>query len=464
MMRARLLALLLSAFGCILVLLGLAVAGSLAAGPQQALFAERLRDATRFASAAAQLAGSPATDAALRDDVARYGDVYGVATALVGESGQILVSSRQPPDLTEREAQSLVHDGLAGHQSEQPPIIWPWREDPLMVAVPVFDGGDVIAAVVIVSPTDRLRRAIGRDLAWLVVGALTALALLVLVASRLSIWVLRPVSLLDSAVHDIGGGRLSARVMDGQGPKELRGLARSFNRMVDTVEGTMTRQREFAVNVSHQLRNPLAALMLRIDLLGLDLGADRQAGIEELQREAQHLRATLDELLRFATVYPAEAGAGLTDVTEVVSGRMTAWRPMAERGNVLMRSDWSPPVIGYLDPRLTASALDAVLDNAIKFSPPGGTVRVSVTGLSDVVRVTVTDEGPGVPPEDLNRIGVRFWRGGHGQRHPGSGVGISTARALLAAFGATIDIAAGQPRGLRVTLNLPRDARPGRQP
>ncbi|GII26233.1 sensor histidine kinase [Planosporangium mesophilum] len=462
-MRIRLLTLLLSAFGCILVLLGLAVARSLAAGPQQALFAERLRDATRFASAA-QLAGSPATDAALREDVARYGEVYGVAAALLGESGQILISSRRSPDLTGGQARSLVRGGLAGHQSEQPPVIWPWDDDTLVVSVPVFDGGDVIGAVVIVSPTDRLRGAIGRDLLWLVVGGLTAMALLVLVASRLSTWVLRPVSLLDGAVHDISGGRLSARVMDGQGPKELRGLAQSFNRMADTVEGIMTRQREFAVNVSHQLRNPLAALMLRIDMLGLDLGDDRGGGVGELQREARHLQATLDELLRFATAYPSEVGAGPTDVTEVVAGRMAAWVPMADSGDVVLRPDWSPPVIGYLDPRLTASALDAVLDNAIKFSPPGGTVRVSVTGSADLVRVAVTDEGPGVPPEDLDRIGVRFWRGSHGQRHPGSGVGVSTARALLAAFGGTIDIAAGQPHGLRVTLNLPRDARPDGQP
>jgi signal transduction histidine kinase len=462
-MRARLLTLLLSAFGCILVMLGLATATSLAAGPQQALFAERLRDATRFASTA-QLASGPEANVGLRDDLVRYGEVYGVAAALVDESGQIVVSSRPPPDLTTRESRSLVHDGLAGHQSEVPPTIWPWRDDPLMVAVPVIHDGDVLGAMVIVSPTDRLRRAISRDLAWLVVGGLTALALLVLIASRLATWALRPVYLLDSAAHDISDGRLSARVVDRQGPKELRRLTTSFNRMVDTVEDTVTRQREFAVNVSHQLRNPLAALMLRIDLLGLDLGAEHPAGFDELQREALHLRATLDELLRFATACPGEAGAGLTDVTDIARDRMTAWTPMARLGNVLMRPDWSGPEIGYLDPRLTASALDAVLDNAIKFSPPGGTVCVSVTGSSDLVRLTVTDEGPGLPPEDLDRIGVRFWRGEHARSQPGSGVGISTARALLAAFGGTLDITAAGRCGLRVALNFPRDPRPGGQP
>ena len=415
-MRARLLILLLSAFGCILAMLGLATATSLATGRQQELFTERLRDATRFASTA-QLADTPAANGALRDDLIRYGEVYGVTAALVNEAGQVVASSLPPPDLTGRNARSLVSDGLAGHQSDQPPTIWPWHDAPLRVAVPVIHDGEVIGTVVIVSPTDRLRGAVGRDLARLVIGTVTGLTLLVLLALRLSRWALRPVYLLDNAAHEISDGRLSARVTDGEGPPELRRLTRSFNRMVDTVEDAMIRQREFAVNVSHQLRNPLAALMLRLDLLELDLdrGAGRRAAVQDARREAQHLRGTLDELLRFATACPARTGAGPTDITTIIRERMAAWEPMARRGGVRLRADCPAPVTAHIDPRLTASALDAVLDNAIKYSPAGGTVRVSVS-------VSVSDSvGRGRGRWRGERLGRRRARRGPADRHrPGA--------------------------------------------
>jgi signal transduction histidine kinase len=108
-----------------------------------------------------------------------------------------------------------------------------------------------------------------------------------------------------------------------------------------------------------------------------------------------------------------------------------------------------------VDPIGFGSALDAVLDNALKFSPEGGTVAVTVRlGRRDVT-VTVADQGPGLTEEELSRVGDRFWRSARHQNVDGSGLGLSIARTLLLAGGGSLEFAAVEPTGLAVTLSVP---------
>ena len=108
---------------------------------------------------------------------------------------------------------------------------------------------------------------------WLLIvaGELAAMLLAVGAAFRLTGWVLRPVRVLDAVTHDIATGRMKSRVAAAGGPPELRRLARSFNEMADNVEEVLEQQRAFVADASHQLRNPLSALLLRIELLALEL-------------------------------------------------------------------------------------------------------------------------------------------------------------------------------------------------
>jgi signal transduction histidine kinase len=454
-MRARLIALLLLLSGCVLLALGVPLADSLANGREQALYVDRLQDASRFASIV-QHASSASDEAALHDDLVRYGDVYGVTAALVDQSAQPVASAGRPLDLGAPATRRRIHDGLAGHQSEQPPTIWPWQTEDLVVTVPVIQGDDVVGTVVIASPTDRLRLAVARDLAWLGVGELAAVALVVFAAIRLAVWVLRPVYLLDAAAHEVSSGRLSTRVLGCQGPGELRRLVESFNTMVGAVENAVVRQRNFAADASHQLRNPLAALMLRLETFGLGLDQLQRTEYEEVRKEAGRLHATVDELLALATAQESRGRAVRVDLGQMVSSRVAAWQLSARGKNVRFDVPEAVHVDAYVDPCLTASALDAVLDNAIKFSPEAGTVSIFIVGLPDAVHLTVADNGPGLRPEEFDRIGDRFWRSPETQDIAGSGLGLSIASNLLAACGGTIRFAPAVPRGLQVTFELPK--------
>src|SRR2546430_2956676 len=260
-MRARLIALLVVLMGSLLAALTVPFAQDLAARRQQIMFVDRLQDTIGIASAGQQ----DEDDVAQRDlsaALGRYAELYGIQAAVVYRSNLTVRAHGGPDiDLNRSDVKEAIASGLAGHQSAAPPIIWPWSDRPMVVVVPIIRTNDVIGVALTVSSTAQLRSAVTRRLVVIGIGEVITLILLVALALRLAGWVLRPVYLLDGAAHEISTGRLSTRVGADRGPIELRRLGTSFNQMANAVEGAMERQRAFVADASHQLRNPLSALL-----------------------------------------------------------------------------------------------------------------------------------------------------------------------------------------------------------
>lgn len=277
-------------------------------------------------------------------------------------------------------------------------------------------------------------------------------------AFRLTGWVLRPVRVLDSVTHDIATGRMNSRVAATGGPPELRRLALSFNEMADNVEEALEQQRAFVADASHQLRNPLAALLLRIELLALELPEGNEE-IASVRTEGKRLAQVLDDLLDLALAEHTAAELRLIDVGALTGERVVSWRPVAEDKGVLLTGECGA-VTAWADPVALSSALDAVIDNALKFTPGGEEVAVTVAVSPDAasVSVVVADQGPGLTEDELSRVGDRFWRSGRHQNVKGSGLGLSITRVLLTAGGGSLTFAPNDPHGLRVTVTVPRHA------
>ncbi|UCM90837.1 sensor histidine kinase [Streptomyces marincola] len=466
-MRSRLLPLLIVLLAGVLLALGVPLATSQARSEQQRVVVDRIDDTTRFASLTqfvtdGEVGGvGDARLSTLRAELAAYHDVYGIRAGVFSRDGSALAAAptgwRAPggargPEFTE---------ALAGRRSQGPSQVWPWQRDRrLVVASPVIRDGDVIAVVVIDSPTGALRERILRGWAGIAAGEAAAMLLAFAAAFRLTGWVLRPVRVLDKAAHDIATGRLTARVAPSGGPPELRRLAHSFNEMADNVEEVLERQRAFVADASHQLRNPLSALLLRIDLLALEL-PEGNAEVASVREEGKRLARVLDGLLDLALAEGTPADLRVTDVAALVAERVAAWRPVAERAGVTVALTGPAAVTAWADPVGLSSALDAVVDNALKFTPAGGEVHVAVIAGRDEVTVVTADDGPGLAAEELERIGDRFWRSGRHQNVSGSGLGLSIVGALLAAAGAAIAYEPNEPSGLRVTVTVPRHAPEG---
>ncbi|MFC9488139.1 sensor histidine kinase [Streptomyces hydrogenans] len=459
-MRTRLLPLLIVLMAGVLLALGFPLAASLAAAQQQRVVVDRLDDAARFA-ALAQFVGDPATGSderrtTLGGELASYHDVYGIRAGIFYRDNRAMAAA--PEDWVvpyEGEGRRAFNEALLGRRSHDPPQVWPWQPHArLTIASPVVRDGDVVAVVVTDSPTGELRARILRG--WLVIFAGEAAAMLLAVgaAVRLTGWVLRPVRVLDGVTHDIATGRMNSRVAEAGGPPELRRLARSFNEMADHVEESLEQQRAFVADASHQLRNPLAALLLRIELLALELPEGNEE-IASVRTEGKRLAQVLDDLLDLALAEHASADLRLTDVGALTAERIASWRPVADDKGVRLVGECGAAT-GWADPVALSSALDAVVDNALKFTPAGERVTVRVLPGKGAVEVVVADLGPGLTDEELSRVGDRFWRSGRHQNVKGSGLGLSIARVLLTATGGGISFAPNDPHGLRVTVTVPR--------
>lgn len=453
----------------VLLALGFPLAGSMAAAHQQRLVVDRIDDTARFAALAQYVTARPSAArgqgeggrlVTLRSELERYHDLYGIRAGVFYRDRSAMAvapGGGQVPSVGEGEGDQAFREALAGRRSHDPPQVLPWQQRRLAVASPVVRDGDVVAVVVTDSPTGQLRSRILHSWLLLAAGELAAMLLAVSAAIRLTGWVLRPVRILDAATHDIATGRLKSRVAASVGPPELRRLARSFNEMADNVEDVLEQQRAFVADASHQLRNPLSALLLRIELLALEL-PDGNEEIASVQTEGKRLASVLDDLLDLALAEHARADLRVTDIAAMTTERVEAWKPLADREGVRLRYDGPAAATGWADPVTLSSALDAVVDNALKFTPEAESVTVSVAPDGDTTRIVVADGGPGLDQDELARIGDRFWRSSRHQNVSGSGLGLSICRALLAAGDATMSFEPNQSRGLRVTIRVPRTA------
>ncbi|PWR11068.1 two-component sensor histidine kinase [Micromonospora acroterricola] len=453
-MRRRLVISYLLLMVLVLIALETPLAITLASRETERVRADRLADATRFASLAGPAlrgGGSGPLEAELRS----YEELYAFGAAVVDRDRDTVVASVnwQPATGTT----TALDIALSGQQTSAPGSVWPWTAGAVVVAVPINDGGEVLGAVVIVTPADPIRRTVTAW--WLLLalaGMLTVLAC-VLTAFGLAGWVLRPVTELDAVTHEIAEGDRGARVQHRLGPPELRRLAASFNHMADVVSDVMDRQRAFVAHASHQLRNPLTALRLRVEELGPSLTdpegrSEHRLALEETDR----LALVLDALLTLARAEREENERITVDAAAVAASRVAAWAPLARHRSVALRlATAGAPAYARTVPTAVDQALDALIDNAVKFSGAGGAVTVTVSRRDDGVALEVRDTGPGMTESQLGQATERFWRAPDAQNVDGAGLGLTIAAVLVDASDGRLTMRPGEPRGLVAGLWFP---------
>lgn len=446
--------------------LGLAVplCGSIAARGTADMLLDRLNDTARFASIA-EPAVVNGTGGMLEAELAAYDHLYGIGAVVVDRHGRVVAASRPGLDLAALDPglnpgdppPEAVRNALAGNRMGADTVVYPWQDTPLIVAEPVGRSGEIVGAAVTASPTGSLRRA--TLVQWVVAaGAIAVLmAVGISAAGPLTRWVLRPIDDLDEATRAVAQGSLGIRVRTAAGPVELRRLGESFNRMADTITTMLETQRVFVAYAGHQVRNPLAALRLRVEALSRHLGEEGRQDHRLALDEVDRITRICDSLLTLARTEDAEHTEVWEEVGDVVEDRLRSWAPIAERaGAVLVREGGDGVRVRCVEGTLD-QALDALIDNALKFGGEG--VRVTVRVLEPEpgpdgaghVDVHVVDDGPGLPPDQLAAATRPFWSdGGVG----GSGLGLSIVVTLLELQGAGLSLTPAEPRGIDARIRL----------
>jgi signal transduction histidine kinase len=453
-MRTRLLLVLLSLVALLLIASGTLLAQSYAAGLSQTRFFALLGDAGNLAGPA---------DAVLREGVGKLRlaellrndeAVHDVRVTVIDSNGDPVPGLEGDTRIATGDIDGAKHAALAGQPPARPRTVWPWRREPLVVGAPVGRESQIVGAVIVVAPTDDLRGQVADRLLLLAAGGSAVLLLVSLIGVLpLARWILRPVEDLATAVRRITAGDSDARVPEREGPPELRGLAAAFNRMAESVSAALERQRAFAADASHQLRNPLTTLRLRIDNLALHVKPAGERDLHAALSETDRLAATIDVLLDLARAEATADELHVVDVAKIAAGRVEALRPAFADAGIALRLSAPEACPAYCHAAGVEQALDALLDNARKFG--GSTpVEVTVAAGSNGVRVRVRDHGPGLSEAERSSAGERFWRSPRHQNVDGTGLGLTIARALLANGGGRLELHDALP-GLAADIVLP---------
>ena len=261
--------------------------------------------------------------------------------------------------------------------------------------------------------------------------------------------------------REILGGALDRRIpLTGRGD-EFDQLAENLNAMLERLEKLMTGMRQVTDNVAHDLRSPLSRLRSRLEvtLLGDPDTAQYRKALEDTVAEVDGVLATFNALLGIARI---EAGTVEGDMAPIDLATLAAdaaelYQPLAEERGLAFETDLTPGLTIHANRHLLSQAIANLLDNAIKSAPEGGVVSLGTLLRDGRPAITVSDNGPGIPPEKREAVLGRFVRLEESRNTPGSGLGLSLVAAAAEHHGAALRLDDNRP-GLRVEIAFPAPA------
>lgn len=309
-------------------------------------------------------------------------------------------------------------------------------------------------------PMDPSMAALAR---WSAGVGLTALALAAVAGWYVADRIAGPLEAVAQAARQMGLRDLSERVPEPKSDDEIADLAREFNRMAERLHHEDVARRQLLADVAHELRHPVAVIQGQLELI--------QDGVRPMTPE--NLAGLQDEVIRLGRMIgdlrdlsQAEAGA-LTlstrpvQVGETLDSLMATFGPVAEEQGITLEAATAPDTPAVMaDPQRLRQVLVNLVSNALRYTPPGGRIRLAARPLSGMVEISVTDTGSGIDPADLPHIFDRFYRGDRSRSRQtgGSGLGLAISRSLVQAHGGTIWAESTPGAGSSFVVQLPAAA------
>ncbi len=349
----------------------------------------------------------------------------------------------------------------SGHQVAKFGQIPGHAGETISVAVPILTGGQAVGAVSIHAPFLALRQTIQAVIRIIWISAALALALAVVLTYWNSWRIAGPLIRLAGLAREVARGNFGVRLPE-TSADEVGRLAASFNHMAAELERQEAMRGDFLASVAHELRSPLTSIRgFSRAILDGTAGPEQQAHyLEIIRSEADRLARLTGDLLDLAQfdagqMHLARAAMDLNELARRVMASLTP-QVEAARLDLELATDIFPIMV-LADRDRVEQILANLLNNAVRYSPPGGRIDIRIRRDDRVARVDVSDKGVGIPPEDLFRIWERFYRVDKSRSRAlgGTGLGLALVKELVEAHGGTVGVESALGKGTTFWFTLP---------
>jgi two-component system heavy metal sensor histidine kinase CusS len=304
------------------------------------------------------------------------------------------------------------------------------------------------------SSDEQVEREFGVLLIVVLSGSILASALIAITVTRHG---LRPLGEMTRSLERIGPTHLNERVAPGGWPRELQPLAVAFDDMLARLEVSFTRLSQFSADLAHELRTPIANILgeAQVALTRERSPEEYREVIESTVAECERLSGIVDNLLFVARVDAARESIERKefDGRAAVEKIAAFYRTIAEDRHIAINCTGEGEIYG--DPVLFGRAVSNLVDNALRFTPDGGTIQISITVKAAHSEVTVSDNGCGIAPEHLPRVFDRFYRVDSSRSSDGAGLGLALVKSIVDLHGGSAKIESEANRGTTGTVTFP---------
>jgi heavy metal sensor kinase len=265
---------------------------------------------------------------------------------------------------------------------------------------------------------------------------------------------------VSQTAMEISKGALDKRVPFKARGEEIERLATTFNHMLDRINHLIKGMREMSDNIAHDLRSPLARIrgVAEMALTTSTTEEEHKAMAASMLEECDRLLGMINAMLDIAE---AESGAGEikleeVDLVSVIQRACELFQAIAEDNGVTITAELAESCLVYGETRKLQRMVANLLDNALKFTPPEGTVKVSLKADNGQVAIVVSDTGIGISEADLPHVFKRFYRCDNSRAQHGTGLGLSLVKAIAGSLGGKVNAASRLGKGSTFTVILPQ--------
>lgn len=390
--------------------------------------------------------------------ITKYGAESGARVIVLDINGIAIADSESPEAIgTSFISRPEIVESLAGSVSIGRRFSTTANQELLYVAVPILNGSQTLGAVRLTFPASVVDDAINERLRGITSVAGITLLVSALVALLLAVGITRRLSNLKNVTEEFTKGNYKVRAEINGGAPEIRSLARSFNAMADQLDKLIAQQKAFAGDASHQLRTPLTALQLRLERATEMLATDPAGAAERIEAamvETDRLQRLVEGLLVLSRSENADKiTRDKCDAAQIARERFENWEALASEQDVALILDVPETAMIFAIPGALEQVVDNYIDNALSIVPTKSKITVKISADSEFTKVSIIDEGPGIPEADIAKAFNRFWRA-RSDTH-GSGLGLAIVDRLATASGGRAELVNLSPNGLSADAYFP---------